>query len=197
MKFKELVAKNRSYRRFDQSKAISRDQLKEWVDIARLVPCSVNAQPLKYLLINEPELNAQVFAQISFAAFLKDWGGPAEGQRPAAYILILGDTKIRQKFDTDTGIAAQTILLAAANDGYGGVMMGAINRDKLRELFGIPAHLELVLLLALGKPAEKVVVDELSEGQDTRYFRDEADVHHVPKRKLDEVLIWPEDLRRG
>jgi nitroreductase len=194
MTFKELVARTRSYRRFDQTVNIPRETLESWVALARLVPSSANLQALKFLLINKPELNARVFKSISFAGYLKEWGGPKEGEKPTAYVVILGDTTIKQNFDLDAGIAAQTIMLAANEDGFGGVMMGAIKRESLREEMQIPVHLEVVLLLALGKPTEQVVVEETSAEHGIRYYRDAEDVHHVPKRPLSELIIWPEDL---
>jgi len=196
MTFKELVARTRSYRRFDQTVKIPRETLESWAALARLVPSSANHQALKFLLINDPELNARVFKSISFAGYLKEWGGPKEGEKPTAYVVILGDTTIKQNFDLDAGIAAQTIMLAANEDGFGGVMMGAIKRESLREEMQIPVHLEVVLLLALGKPTEQVVVEETSAEHGIRYYRDAEDVHHVPKRPLSELIIWPEDLAK-
>ena len=196
MTFKELVARTRSYRRFDQTVNIPREILDSWAALARLVPSSANHQALKFLLINDPELNARVFKSISFAGYLKEWGGPKEGEKPTAYVVILGDTTINQNFDLDAGIAAQTIMLAANEDGFGGVMMGAIKRESLREEMQIPVHLEVVLLLALGKPTEEVVVEETSTEHGIRYYRDAEDVHHVPKRPLNELIIWPEDLAK-
>ncbi len=196
MEFKDLVARTRSYRRFDQSAWIPQETLESWAALARFVPSSANMQGLKFLLINDPELNKVVFKSISFAGYLKDWGGPQEGERPSAYILILGDTSIKQNFDLDAGIAAQTIMLAANADGFGGVMMSAIKRETLRDDLQIPVHFELVLLLALGKPVEQVVVEETSEEHGIRYYRDAEGVHHVPKRPLSELIIHPEDLAK-
>ena len=196
MTFKELVARTRSYRRFDQTVNIRRETMESWAALARLVPSSANLQALKFLLINDPELNARVFKSISFAGYLKEWGGPKEGEKPTAYVVILGDTTINQNFDLDAGIAAQTIMLAANEDGFGGVMMGAIKRESLREEMQIPVHLEVVLLLALGKPTEQVVVEETSAEHGIRYYRDAEDVHHVPKRPLSELIIWSDDLAK-
>jgi nitroreductase len=194
MEFRDLVTQTRSYRRFDQTVGIPQETLESWAALARLVPSSANHQALKFLLINAPELNEKVFKSISFAGYLKEWGGPKEGERPTAYVVILGDTTIKHNFDLDAGIAAQTIMLAANADGYGGVMMGAIKRESLQEDLQIPVHFEIVLLLALGKPTEKVVVEETSAEHGIRYYRDAEDVHHVPKRPLSELIIRLEDL---
>ena len=196
MEFKDLVARTRSYRRFKQSVTIPQGTLESWAALARIVPSSANLQALKFLVVNDPELNATVFKSISFAGYLKEWGGPKEGEKPTAYVLILGDTTIKQNFDLDAGIAAQTIMLAANEAGFGGVMMGAIKRDALREDLQIPVHFELVLLLALGKPVEQVIVEEISEEHGFRYYRDAEDVHHVPKRPLSELILRPEDLAK-
>ncbi|MEA4812974.1 MAG: nitroreductase family protein [Anaerolineaceae bacterium] len=195
MDFKELVYRTRSYRRFEQSQAIPRQNLEAWAGLARLVPSSANAQALKFLLINESSLNEKVFQHLSFAGYLKDWGGPKPGEQPSAYILILGDTQIKHQFDMDAGIAAQTIMLAANAEGFGGVIMAAIQRDALRQLLSIPAQLEIVVLLALGKPAEQVVVEQLGPEHGIRYYRDAKGVHHVPKRALQELILWPEDFQ--
>ena len=196
MEFRDLVARTRSYRRFDQSADIPQEKLESWAALARLAPSSANLQGLKFLLVNEPELNATIFKSISFAGYLKEWGGPKEGEKPSAYILILGDTSIKQNFDLDVGIAAQTIMLAANADGFGGVMMGAIKREALHADLQIPSRFEIVLLLALGKPAEVVLVEDISEEHGIRYYRDAEDVHHVPKRPLSELIMHPEDLAK-
>lgn len=194
MEFRDLVARTRSYRRFDQSVPIPEDQLRSWAALARLAPSSANSQGLKFLLVNDPERNSLIFKSISFAGYLKDWGGPKEGERPVAYVILLGDTTIKQNFDIDAGIAAQTIMLAANSEGFGGVIMAAIKRETLREDLQIPGHLQIVLLLALGKPTEKVVVEESSAEHGIRYYRDAEGVHHVPKRPLSELILRPEDL---
>jgi nitroreductase len=194
MEFNDLVARTRSYRRFDQSIGIPEETLESWAGLARLVPSSANLQGLKFLLVNEPELNATIFKSISFAGYLKEWGGPKEGEKPSAYVLILGDTSIKQNFDLDAGIAAQTIMLAANTDGFGGVMMSAIKRDTLRSDLQIPSRFEIVLLLALGKPTEIVVIEDVSDEHGIRYYRDADNVHHVPKRPLSELIIHPGDF---
>ena len=119
---------------------------------------------------------------------MKDWDGPAEGERPAAYIVILGDTEIAKGFGQNHGIAAQSITLGAAEKGYGGCMVGSIKRDQLRAILNLPERYEILLVVALGKPAEKVVTEDAVDG-DVTYYRDAEDVHHVPKRTLDELIV--------
>jgi nitroreductase len=185
----ELITGNRSFRRFYEDEAVSLDTLKGLVNLARLSASGANLQPLKYYLSNAPSQNAEIFSCLAWAAYLKDWPGPGEGERPAAYIVILGDQEISRNFGCDHGIAGQSILLGAREKGLGGCMIGSIQRDRLRELLEIPPKLEILLVLALGKPKEKVVLEEISPGESIKYWRDDQGVHHVPKRRLEDIIL--------
>jgi nitroreductase len=185
----ELVKGNRSYRRFHQETPVSMETLKGLVNLARLSASAANLQPLKYLLTCDPEKNAATFSCLAWAGYLKDWPGPAAGERPAAYIIILGDTDISKNFGCDHGIAAQSILLGARSQGLGGCLLGSIQRDRLRELLKIPATLDILLVIALGRPKETVVLEEVAPGGDIKYWRDDQGVHHVPKRRLEDIIL--------
>ena len=186
---KEVVFKNRSYRRFYQDSEISIDTLKELVDLARLSASGSNRQPLKFLLLCDKERNAQVFPLLSWAASLPEWPGPGEGERPSAYMIILGDTEVAESFGVNHGIAAQSILLGATEKGLGGCMLGSIKKEEARKILNIPPRYEILLTIALGKPKEKVVIDTLLPGGDTKYWREEDGTHHVPKRRLEDIVI--------
>ena len=186
---KDLILKNRSYRRFNEDVAVDMEVLRELVDLARCSASASNRQPLKYYLACTPEMNAKIFPTLRWAAALTDWPGPSEGERPSAYIIILGDTAISKAFGIDPGIAAQSIMLGAVDKGLGGCMLASVDRDRLRELLGVPEQYEILLVLALGSPKEKVVLEELKPGDDFRYWRDADSVHHVPKRRLDDIII--------
>jgi nitroreductase len=185
----ELVFKSRSYRRFYQDEPVSIETLLKLVDLGRLSPTGANLQPLKYMISNEAEKNAQIFATCAWAGYMKDWPGPVEGERPSAYIIILGDTTISRSFGCDHGIAAQSIMLGAAEIGLGGCMIGSIKRGDVVKALNIPANFEVLLILALGKPKETVVIDPVGADGNIKYWRDEQQVHHVPKRGLKDVLI--------
>ena len=187
--FKDLVIKTRSIRRYDESVKVNEATLRDMVDLARLSPSSANLQPLKYKLVTENSQVQAVFESIRFAAYLKDWSGPQPGERPTAYILIMGDLSIKRQFDVDLGIAAQSILLGLTELGLGGCMMGSFNRDKLTMYFDLDPNFEIVLVLAVGKPAETVVIETMKPGDDVKYYRDAQGVHHVPKRSLDELIV--------
>jgi len=186
---KDLITKSRSYRRFFQEAAIDKRVLRELVDLARLSPSAANLQPLKYILSCEPKKNALIFQHLGWAGYLKDWPGPTEGERPSAYIIILGDTEVTRSFGCDHGIAAQSILLGAAEKSLGGCMIGTIKREELRKALDIPPRYEILLVLALGKPKETVVIEAVGTGGDIKYWRDKQGVHHVPKRPLDELIL--------
>lgn len=186
---RDIVLRNRSYRRFDESHAISRDDLVELIDLARHTASAGNLQPLKYFLSADPEMNKRIFPCLTWAAYLEDWDGPERGERPTGYIVLLIDDTITKNWWCDDGIAAQTILLGAAEKGLGGCIMGAVDRPKLRALLSIPDNLKIRLVLALGKPAETVEVADLGKKGDIRYWRDEKDIHHVPKRTLKEIIV--------
>lgn len=186
---KDMVMKNRSYRRFHQEVSIDSDTLKELVELARLSASGGNRQPLKYMLSCSADKNNQVFSCLTWAAYLKDWGGPVEGEKPSAYIILLGDTEISKSFGYDCGIAAQSILLGAVEKGLGGCMLASVDRDKLRSLLGITDRYEIPLVVALGKPKEQVVIETIAPGADIKYWRDEEGIHHVPKRAIADILL--------
>jgi nitroreductase len=186
---RDIVIKNRSYRRFHQEHTINMEELREIVDLARLSASAANRQPLKYILSNDVTVNGAIFEHLGWAAYLKDWPGPAEGERPSAYIIILGDTDIARDFWCDHGIAAQSILLGAVEKRLGGCMIGAINKKSLAEALHISGRYEILLVIAIGKPKEEIRIERVGPDGDIRYWRDENGVHHVPKRSLDEVIL--------
>lgn len=187
--FKDLVKKSRSYRRFDESVKITHETLVELVELARLSPCSANLQGLKFYLASEKTKTDQIFATLKFGGYLREWGGPKEGERPVAYIVIIGDGHIKRQFDLDAGIAAQTMMLGAVEKGFGGCILSTINRDELATILELPEYMEIILVLALGKPSEKVVIEEMTGKGDVKYYRDAQDVHHVPKRPLKDLIL--------
>ena len=184
----DLIRKNRSCRRFKERSPVSQETLQELVNLARLSPSSGNIQPLKYILSSSPEKNRLIFPCLAWAGYLKDWSGPEEGERPSAYIVILGDTAISKNYGCDHGIAAQSILLGAVEKGLSGCIVGSVQREKLRESLNIPARYEILLAIALGVKNESVVIEEVKR-DDIKYWRDEKSVHHVPKRTLADIIL--------
>lgn len=189
MSFDELVRSSRTVRRFDGSHPIDAGTMRWLIDLARCSPSGGNRQPLKFAYSCDPARNARIFPQTIWAGDLPDWPGPVEAERPTGYVLILGDRRIKEDFGVDHGIAAQSMLLGAASRGLGGCVFGSIRRKELREQLAIPEHLELLLIVALGKPVERVVLEDCPPGGDIRYWREADGTHHVPKRTLEELIV--------
>ena len=185
----ELVKKNRSTRRFVQSEFIPIDTLKNLVELGRLSPSSANLQPLKYMLSNEKQKNDIIFSCLYWAGYLKDWDGPREGERPSAYIIMLNDQQISEDPWCDCGIAAQNIMLGAAEKELSGCMIGSIKREELLQKLNIPEKYDICLILALGIANEKIVIEDAEKQESIKYYRDENDVHHVPKRSLEKIIV--------
>ncbi len=188
----DLVKRARSYRRYDPTKPLSKDDLKAFVEAARLTPSAGNLQRLRYLAVTEKSEVLTLTKEVKWAGYLSDWDGPADSEAPAAYLILLSpeSTGVSQ---IDVGIAAETILLAAAEAGVGGCMILNFPREALTERYKLASNYKIELVISLGVPAEKVEIETMKEGN-VRYYRDENDVHHVPKRALSEVFLTPEDI---
>lgn len=184
----DLLLKNRSYRRYFQSVRISSDELKELVGLTRFCASGRNAQPLKYRLVNDEMVCGEVFKTLAWAGYLTDWDGPVEGERPSAYLIQLLDTTIVENCLCDDGIQAQTILLGAVEKGYGGCLVKAFKNEELRAALQLPEHLKIMYVIALGKPKETVVTDDMA-GDDYKYWREKDGTHHVPKRKPEDLIV--------
>lgn len=189
---KDLVKKNRSYRGYDENRRVTEEELRELADCARLTASSVNMQPLKYYLAWEKETVDKILALTAWAKGLPELTLPHEGMCPTAFIVICQDTNISDSiamFQKDVGIVAQTMLLAAVEMGLGGCMIGNFNAGKVKQELGLKENLAPLLVVAIGKPAEDIVLTEVPEGESVAYYRDENDVHYVPKRSLDDIII--------
>lgn len=187
---KDLVKKCRTYRRFYEAEQISLAELKDMVDTVRLTASTANSQALKFKIVNDKKLNEEVFETLWWAGALADWDGPEPGERPSAYILITCDLSIAKNKLIDDGIAAQTIMLAAVEKGYGGCIIGNFKRSELARVLNLDqSEYSLDLVLALGKPKEEVKIVPLGKDGNTTYYRDENQIHYVPKRSLEEILL--------
>ena len=184
----DLVLKTRSFRRFKEDKPVDMDTLRYLVDLARLGGSARNVQPLKYVLVNAPGVNEKIFPLLGWAGYLKEWTGPIKGERPAAYIVCMLDTRLSNEADCDIGITTQNILLGASEKGLGGCRIATIS-PSLRNVLKLDDHLKILLVVALGKPVERVSLDEQEPGGDIKYWRDAEQVHHVPKRPLQDIIV--------
>lgn len=188
MNLQDLIEKTRTTRRFDGKHEISTDTLVSLVNLARLSASGANRQPIKYMLVTEKTQREILYPCLAWAGYLTTWEGPDPDERPSAYIIVLGDKEISESFGVDHGIAAQSIMLGATEAGLGGCIIASVKKERLRAAFEIPKQYEILLVLALGKPVEKVVIETISNN-DVKYWRDGNSVHHVPKRTLDEIIL--------
>lgn len=191
MNVRDALIRNRSYRRFYQETEISDKDLLTIADAARLSPSGKNIQALKFLLSNDRELNSRIFTTLAWAGYLTYWDGPEEGERPSAYIVQLLDTDLAANIMCEDGITAQSMLLQAVELGYGGCIIAAVKRKELKDILNLPDNLVIRNVIALGKPKETVVIEEMDNGN-FKYWRDADGVHHVPKRKLEDIVIIPD-----
>ena len=189
---KDLVTKNRSYRGYDHSRKISKEELTELVELARLCPSSVNIQPLKYFLAYEEETVSIVQKETHWAKGLPGRTLPHPGKEPSAFIVICQDDRISEnlaRFQRDVGIVAQTMLLGAVEMGLGGCMIGNFGADSVRNALNLDAHIHPLLIVAFGMPDEEIILTDVGEDGSTAYYRDSEDRHYVPKRALEDLLL--------
>ena len=192
MTFKELVLKNRSYRGYDASCAVSKEELLELVDLSRFAPSAMNLQELKFCVVCDKETAGKLVKLSKWAARLKEKKLPYPGKEPSGFIVICRDKDLSPSLELsliDAGIAAQTILLGAVEKGLGGCINASFNKEELSALLALPQNAEPLLLLAVGKPDEKIVLTRAEPGGDVAYWRDESDVHYVPKRALKDIVL--------
>lgn len=184
----DLIRKTRSFRRFKEDEPVDRATLHYLVELARLGGSARNMQPLKYVLASEPGINARIFPHLGWAGYLNDWPGPVEGERPSAYIICLLDTRLSKEADCDLGIATQNIMLGATEKGLGGCRIASVS-PQLRNVLELFEHLQILLVIALGKPVEIVALEDQESADAIKYWRDTQGIHHVPKRVLQEIIV--------
>ena len=183
----EKITSRRTIRKYVQ-KEVPREVLLKCVDAARLSPSGANRQPLKYIAVNDHELTREVFSTLKWARYLPGYQ-PTENEMPQAYIVIVLDKSISENVSHDAGIASMSISMVAYEAGLGSCILGAVDREKLKEILKVPDGFDIILVIALGYPAENPVADKV-KGGDIKYWLDENRVLHVPKRSLEEVLKW-------
>ena len=195
MALAELVARTRTVRRFREEAPLAPALLEQLVDLARLGGSARNAQALCYLPVVDPDLRAALFPLLAWAGYLPDWPGPAAGERPAAYVVCVLDRERQRGPESeahfDLGISTQNLLLGAAEHGVMGCRIGAFNAARVRQLLQLAERHQPLLVVALGEPAETVVLETVGTDGDIRYWHDTDGVHHVPKRPLGDILLAP------
>lgn len=192
--FLDLVKQARSHRGFRQDRKVTRQELEHLVECARFTPAARNDQVLKYYLAEKPETVAAIQPLTKWAGALAELHLPRKGAEPVAYIVICLDGSLTENpapYQRDVGIVAQTILLAAAEMGLNGCMIGSFAAGELREKLGLPEAIKPQLLLALGEGTDRIVMTDVGEDGSTTYYRDAEDIHYVPKRTLEQLILNP------
>ncbi|MGX8851679.1 nitroreductase family protein [Amedibacillus sp. YH-ame10] len=188
--FMDLVVQNRSYRGYDESRKITKEEMLDMINHARLCASSVNKQPLKYYVAYDEEMVKKIQPLTGWAKAL-DMKLPHDGKCPTGFIVICQDTNIMKNTDAflrDVGIVAQTMLLRAVEMGLGGCMIGNFKVEDIQKTLHLKEGIYPHLILAIGKPDEEVIITDVQD-QKTNYYRDEEDRHYVPKRSLEDLLI--------
>ena len=183
----EFVVKNRSYRRFNETRPVTDGELRQMVESARCSASAGNLQKIRYALFNSKADCERIFPHLGFAAYLKDWRGPCEGERPTAYIVMMLDSELDLNRAIDMGIAAEAILLTACEMGLGGCIFRNYSKKAIADVVGREGY-SPELVIALGEPSETAYITSVKDG-DIKYYRDEKDNHAVPKLTLDELII--------
>jgi len=181
----ETILSRRSIRRFKQER-IDLNMLKNFVNAARVAPSAANLQPLEYFLVCEKELCESIFETIGWAGYITPKWKPDESERPVAYIIILVREDCKKYYKWDVGLASENIMLTAEEKGIGSCMLLKIDREKIRNICKIPNSYFIDAVIAMGYKSEKAIIEDMIDS--VKYYRDEKDVLHVPKRKLDDIL---------
>lgn len=185
---KDLMVRNRSYRRFDENYRVTGEEMEELVDLCRYTASGRNMQPLKYKIVTSREECEKVFPHLKWAGYLMDWDGPEVGERPSAYLIQCLDTDMTRQLLCDDGIQLEAVTLGAVSKGLGCCIIKSFNKNAIADALNLPETLDILYVVALGRPVEKVKIEDMKEA-DIKYWRDSEGVHHVPKRRLEEILV--------
>lgn len=189
--FRQLVISDRTVRRFEEAKEVATETLEKLVELTRYCPSGRNAQPLRYVLVTADDARAAVFPHLKWAGYYTEWDGPAEGERPAAYLIQCLDTRYGQNCLCDDGLQLEAITLGMRTLGLGGCIIKAFNAPGVSAALGLEDRYVPRYALAIGYPAEEIRIEDMdgTDDADFKYFRTPDGVHHVPKRPLTELII--------
>lgn len=188
---KDIIKKSRSYRIFDENYKLSKQDLIDLIELARFSPCGKNGQYLRFIPIYKEEVLKEIYPCLAWAAYLKDWKGPTEGERPTGIILVVSkEGNLNDPIlACDMGIVSQSIMLGAVEKNLGGCMIRALNRNKIYDVLNLSDDYIIHIALAIGKPAQEVIIENIHENEDIKYWMDKDNTHHVPKIILEDLVI--------
>lgn len=186
----ELLIKARSCRSFVPNKQVAYDDIVKMINNARICSATRNSQPLKYKILHS-ESEVGEFMPITYWAKSLGIKLPPDGHEPTAFIILFHDEEIvpfQSIYYKDVGICAEAITLTATELGLGSCMIGSFDAEKTKEIFSLRDSLMPVLCIALGYADETAIIEDALDGE-IKYYRDENNVHHVPKRPLEEIIL--------
>ena len=192
MKSKEimtLLEGRRTYRRFDESRAIPDEVVADMKKAAYLSSSAMNRQPLKYIYVRTPETVNAIFDITSWGGALPDGlGRPKVGERPTMFVVILSVKELQSRFTAfDEGLAASNLTLAAYAHGVGSCILGSVKVDPLRQILDISDEYDVSCVIGFGYPTHtSAVVD--AENNDIKYRLDDEKNYIVPKRKIEDTV---------
>lgn len=189
MDLMELLKTRRTYRRFEQ-KEISQEIIDEILLAARYSSSAMNKQILRYVVIKDAEKVANVFKYTKWAGALPpELGQPKENERPVLFIGVVKD-EAHPFADTDAGLAISNMTLSAWNHGVGSCIIGACNKEKLFEIFGLEEGQMLHTVVAFGYPAHESKIVDMESPDKFSYYLDEKKDYIVPKRRLEDIVRY-------
>ncbi len=183
----KLVETTRCTRRFKPDIEISKKDLEEIINLARITSSAKNMQPLKYIIVTEKKLVSRLSSTSKWAAHLTSWN-QSKSEQPSAFIILVNDTTIDGISMVDAGISLQTIMLAARSKGYASCTLASIDKDICKNEFNLDDSLQPMLGIAIGIEDEIINLVDIKDA-DTNYYRNKKDEHCVPKRTLDEIIL--------
>ncbi len=180
-----LLTKNRSHRAYDHSFVVREDQLRRIIEVNTRTPSARNQQVLRFRAVLSDEA-AKVLPHVRMGGALPELHLPMAGTEPNAYIVICSTVPETREVSIDLGISAQSMLLQATEIGLNGLCIAAFNREAVKEALQLPY--EPLLVVAIGRGADRIELTEISADNNHRYYRREG-THYVPKVRLDELMI--------
>jgi nitroreductase len=180
-----LLKRNRSFRGYDSAVPVTREMLLEMVSVATLVPSGMNAQALRFRLVDSTEAHL-IHPLIKLGAALPEEHLPHPGEEPQGYIVICGARPEDKVLDIDLGIAAQSILLKAVDMGLSGIVILNFNAARVKE--ALKLHLEPLAVIGLGKGTERIFLMPAHQGDSLKYYRKDG-VHYVPKLVIEDLVL--------
>ena len=179
-----LLLKNRSHRGYDANFIVREDQLRRIIAVNAKIPSARNQQVLRFRPVLSSGEAQKVLAHIRLGGALPHLHLPLPGTEPNAFIIVCSTAAEDRYVDIDLGISAQSMLLQAAEIGLNGICIGAFDKERIRQEFGL--EWEPLLILAIGRGIEKIELVPIGADGDRAYYR-EGGTHYVPK-------VRPEDL---